>query len=130
MSVIDASSMIDLLLDIAPAADEIRRHLLSDGSFSAPALLDAEVGQVLRRYVLRNEISQGRAEAALTDFLDLAIHRYPHAVLMRRAFELRHNLTFYDALYVALAQALDEPLLTGDRALETLCEPGFRVIVV
>jgi predicted nucleic acid-binding protein len=73
----------------------------------------------LRRYVCSASISAERAAEALADFLDLPLTRYPHFVLLPRVWQVPHNLTAYDAAYLALAEALDAPLLTRDRALAT-----------
>jgi predicted nucleic acid-binding protein len=83
----------------------------------APHLIDIEVAQVLRRYAATGQIEPGRCSDALIDLSDVPLHRYPHDVLLPRVWELRHNLTAYDAVYVALAEALDAPLLTRDRLL-------------
>lgn len=83
----------------------------------APHLLDLEIAQVLRRYVRAASISADRGSEALSDFLDLPLTRYPHFVLLTRVWQMRHNLTAYDAAYLALAEALDAPLITRDRAL-------------
>lgn len=84
----------------------------------APHLLDVEVAQVLRRYERPREISAKRGAEALEDLADLAIFQYPHVFLLPCIWELRHNLTDYDAAYLALAEALDAPHLTRARALK------------
>lgn len=122
MIVLDASAAIDLLLDRPPFAEELGRRLGT--GVAAPHLLDAEVGQVLRRFVSKGELSVERARDALTDLSDLRLVRYPHAPLAQRAFDLRDNLTFCDALYVALAEGLDAPLVTLDARLAEA--PGHR----
>lgn len=127
MIVLDASVVVDLLLGVSPAAGTIERRMLEDGASCAPQLLDAEVGQVLRRFVLRGDLSVRRAREALDDLLDLPLTRHPHAPLVERAFDLHRNVSFYDALYLSLAEALDAPLLTRDRALATV--PGVQVSV-
>ena len=71
----------------------------------------------MRRYVRSASISAERAAEALADFLDLPLTRYPPFVLLPRVWQMRHNLTAYGAAYLALAEALDAPLLTRDRAL-------------
>jgi predicted nucleic acid-binding protein len=71
----------------------------------------------LRRYVRSASISAGRGTEALSDFLDLPLTRYPHFALLTRVWQMRNNLTAYDAAYLALAEALDAPLITRDRAL-------------
>jgi predicted nucleic acid-binding protein len=129
MIVLDASVVVDLLLDRPPAAAEIRARIMADPDIpAAPALLDAEVGQVLRRFVLAGVMTVERAAGALDDLFDLSLHRYPLTQLIHRAFELRDNTTFYDALYLTLAEALRAPLLTRDAALATV--PGHRARVV
>ena len=83
----------------------------------APHLIDLQIAQVLRRYVHSASISPDRGAEALTDFLDLPLTRYPHFALLTRVWQMRKNLTAYDAAYLALAEALDAPLITRDRAL-------------
>jgi len=115
--VLDASAVLEVLLNRA-SAEGILARILSEGeSLHAPHLLDVEVLQVLRRYSLAREIDPERGEEALQDFLDFPVQRYPHEPLLSRSWELRHNLTAYDAVYVALAEALKAPLLTRDRRL-------------
>ena len=83
----------------------------------APHLIDLEIAQVLRRYVRSAVISAERGAEALTDLVDFPLTRYPHFVLLTRIWQMRHGLTAYDAAYLALAEALDAPLITRDRAL-------------
>lgn len=92
----------------------------SGETLHAPHLLDVEVAQVLRRYVRSKDILPERGAEALADLASLPINRYPHFVLLPRIWQLRHNLTAYDAAYVALAEALDATLVTRDRALKSL----------
>jgi predicted nucleic acid-binding protein len=80
-------------------------------------LIDIEVAQVLRRYALTGQIAVERCQEALADMADLPLTRYPHDFLFPRIWELRDNLTAYDAAYVALAEALDSPLLTRDQRI-------------
>ncbi|MCZ6451792.1 MAG: type II toxin-antitoxin system VapC family toxin, partial [Deltaproteobacteria bacterium] len=80
-------------------------------------MLDLEIAQVLRRYTLSGEMDAERSEQALGDLVDLPLNRYPHDVFLLRIWTLRRNLTAYDAAYVALAEALDAPLITRDAAL-------------
>jgi len=126
--VLDASAAVDLLLDVPPHGDAVARRLAAepDGA-AAPHLFDAEVGQVLRRFVLAGSVGADRAAAALEDLADLPLERFPHGPLLGRAFALRENATVYDALYLALAEALGAPLVTRDGALASV--PGVRARV-
>jgi predicted nucleic acid-binding protein len=89
----------------------------AEKTLHAAHLLDVEVAHVLRRYALAGDVSAKQGSEALEDLEDLSLRRYPHDVLLPRVWELRANLTAYDAVYVALAEALDAPLLTRDRRL-------------
>lgn len=92
----------------------------------APHLVDLEIAQVLRRYVRSGVISAERGAEALSDLVDFPLTRYPHFVLLTSIWEMRHDLTAYDAAYLALAEALDGRLITRDRAL---ARAGGRVRV-
>lgn len=117
MSVVDASAALEVLLR-TPAAAAIETRLFANGqTLYAPHLIDLEVAQVLRRYASTGQITADRGRTALADFADFPIRRYPHDVLLPRIWELRHNLTAYDAAYVALAEALGTSLLTRDERL-------------
>jgi len=93
----------------------------------APYLLDVEVLQVIRRYSLRKLISEVRARQAIEDYNDLLVRRYPHTPLISRIWELKANLSAYDAAYVALSEALSAPLLTCDTRLANT--PGHHALV-
>ena len=118
MIVVDASALLEVLLR-TPAADAVERRLFASRgeTMHAPHLVDVEIAQVLRRYAAAGEVDGARGRAALADLADLPLRRYPHALLLTRAWDLRHNFTAYDAVYVALAEALDAPLVTRDRRL-------------
>jgi predicted nucleic acid-binding protein len=117
MIVVDASALLEALLR-TPAAAAVERRLFEAGeTLHAPHLLDVEVAQVVRRYAATGEIEPDRGRAALADLADFPLRRYPHGFLLDRVWELRHNLTAYDAVYVALAEALGAPLLTRDQGL-------------
>ena len=124
MIVVDASAIIDVLLR-TPVALAVEDRLFASGeTLLAPQLIDLEVAQVLRRYAATGEIAAERAGVALADFMDFPMARYPHSDLLPRIWELRANLTAYDAAYVALAEAFETPLLTRDRKLASV--PGHR----
>jgi predicted nucleic acid-binding protein len=128
--VVDASAVLELLLN-RPAAPALRRRLLHSGELlHAPHLIDVEVLQVIRRYLLAGSLDEKRAKEAMRDHLDLPLERYPHDVLFSRIWELRANLTAYDAAYVALAEALDATLVTADLRLAKSVPRGVRVEVV
>ncbi len=97
---------------------------------SAPHLIDLEVAQVLRRYTLSGDLGPDRAAEALQDFLDLPIERYPHDLFLTRIWQMRHNVTAYDAAYIALAEALDAVLLTTDARLAAAGGHEAKVEVV
>jgi predicted nucleic acid-binding protein len=116
MIVIDCSAIVDALT-AAEDADRLRNRMAGD-DLHAPALLDFEVVAALRGLALGGHLTSARAEDALTDFEDLGIERWPSSdSLRRRAFQLRHNIPAYDAAYIALAEALDCPMLTRDHRL-------------
>ena len=117
MIVVDCSVLLDVLLRTPAAAVAESRLFVTGETFHAPHLLDVEVAQVVRRYAANGEIDAERGRLALIDLADFPIQRYPHDFLLPRIWELRNNLTAYDAAYVALAEALDAPLLTRDRRL-------------
>jgi predicted nucleic acid-binding protein len=113
--VVDASAVLEALLR-TPSAKTVEDRLFAPGeTLHAPHLLDVEVAQVIRRYAANGEIDGERGRVALADLADLPLRRYPHDFLLPRIWDLRNNLTAYDAAYVALAEALDAPLLTRDR---------------
>jgi predicted nucleic acid-binding protein len=127
MIVVDASAVFETLLR-RPNAEAVERRLFDPSeTLHAPYLLDVEVAQVLRRYAAIGEIDDERGRMALADLADFPLSRYPHEFLLPRIWDLRQNLTAYDAVYVALAEALDAPLLTCDRRLTTA--PGHRARV-
>ena len=93
----------------------LSRRLFARGqTLHAPHLLDLEVAQVLRRFCARGELTVTRAGEALADLLDFPLTRYPHDLFLERIWQLRENLTVYDAAYVALAEALSATLVTRD----------------
>lgn len=116
MIVVDTSAVLDALTG-QPAKPELLSRLADDGDLHAPHLIDVEVVHALRRLVRARQLTDGRAEEARDDFADLVITRYPHPPLADRMWQLRHDLTAYDAAFVALAEALAVPLITSDSGL-------------
>ncbi len=119
MTVIDASVVFSALAR-AEHADWAEKHLSVAGggrSLWAPHLIDVEVGHALRRTVAAQTLGEDRAAAALGKLSELPLRRIVHTGLLDRAWQLRHRLTFYDGIYVALAEVLDVPLITLDRRL-------------
>jgi predicted nucleic acid-binding protein len=125
--VIDASALLEFLLQ-TPTGTRVEARLFRDyDEFHVPHLLDVEIAQALRRLVRTGELSADRAAAAIGDLSDLDLHRHAHLDLVTRAWTLRANVTAYDAIYIALAEALGAPLLTCDAALAGA--PGLRADV-
>jgi predicted nucleic acid-binding protein len=124
VQVVDASVLVEYLTDGAHGEASRRQIGARPGWLWAPYLVDAEVGHALRGGVRAGQISARRAHGALADLLEMRLQRVAHHALVDRAWELRENLSFYDGLYVALAEALDAPLLTFDARLAKA--PGVR----
>lgn len=116
MLVVDTSAVLEALAARNPAPGLIER-LTDDGDLNAPHLIDVEVLHALRGMTIRSEITAERAADARSDFAALALVRYPHAPLADRIWKLRHNLSAYDAAFVALAELLAVPLITCDARL-------------
>lgn len=130
MIVVDASALVEVLLQ-KPAAAILRARLFSAGqSLHAPHLINIEVAQVIRRHVMNGEADAARGLLALNYLPMMRITLYPHGPLLARAWALRHNLTAYDAAYVALAEMLDAPLITLDRRLANAAGHDVRVDLV
>ncbi|MDQ3380033.1 MAG: type II toxin-antitoxin system VapC family toxin [Actinomycetota bacterium] len=116
MIVVDASAIVESVV-LERHIPELSDRLTNDGDLHAPHLVDVEVLHALRRLVASGALSSDRASDARVDAANLLIMRYPHLDLLERAWELRDNLTVYDAVYVALAELLDAPLVTCDARL-------------
>jgi predicted nucleic acid-binding protein len=122
--VVDASALLEFLLQ-TPLGTRVEARLFRDeDECHSPHLVDVEVTQGLRRLVRAGEVSSDRAAEAIADLADLDLHRHSHLDLLIRAWKLRENITAYDAMYVALAEALDAPIVTCDATLGKA--PGHR----
>lgn len=130
MIVVDASALLEFLLQ-TPIGRRAEARLLRDGDeFHAPHLVDVEVVQGLRRLVRMGEISSGRADEAIADLTDLDLHRHGHLDLLGRAWKLRDNISAYDAMYVVLAEAIEAPIVTCDRPLSSATGHRVRIEVI
>lgn len=129
MIVPDASAILELRLRLRGrgAAAVEARLFAADETWHAPHLDDLEVVQVLRRYAAEGELDAERGRQAVEDLGNLPLTRYPHEPFLPRIWELRHNVTAFDAAYLALAEVLPAPLLTCD--LRLAAAPGHRVRV-
>lgn len=126
--VCDASAIVTVLLDSGDGGDWLARRLAA-AEVCAPALLPFECANVIRRHELAGLISSDQAAQAHADLLDLPVDLFPYEVLAQRVWQLRGNLTSYDAAYVALAEALDAPLITLDRRIASAPGIACRVEV-
>ena len=124
MIVLDASALLEFLLQ-TPLGARVEARLFRDkDELHSPHLVDVEVTQGLRRLARMGEISTDRAAEAIADLAGLDLHRHAHLDLLTRAWKLRENITAYDAMYVALAEALDATVVTCDAPLAKA--PGHR----
>jgi predicted nucleic acid-binding protein len=122
--VLDASAVLELLLG-TPLGRQVAERVADPAlGLHAPHLIDVELAQALRRYVRGGEVDDESAALALEDLRALDMERHAHEPLLARVWELRENLTAYDAVYVALAEALDAGLLTCDGRIARA--PGMR----
>lgn len=123
MIVVDASALLEFLLQ-TPLGVRVEARLRDEDELHAPHLADVEVCQGLRRLVRAGEVSSARAAEAVDDLANLDLQRHAHTDFVDRAWKLRDNLTAYDAMYVALAEAIDAPIVTCDAPLTK--SPGHR----
>ena len=129
MLVVDASVLAVALLDDGPDGDHLRARLRSE-DLAAPSLIDLEVVSVWRRLAQGGQLDARRVALALDDLRALPLQRADHGALLMRCWELQENLTVDDASYVALAEALQATLLTGDRRLARAPGPTCPIEVV
>jgi predicted nucleic acid-binding protein len=127
LTVVDASAVLEVLLRTDRGRRLEDRLLAAGESLHAPHLLDLEVAQVLRRFAAAGELRAERGREALADLEDLPLHRYPHDFLLARIWDLRRNVTAYDAAYLVLAETLVAPLVTCDARLASV--PGHTARV-
>jgi predicted nucleic acid-binding protein len=127
--VVDASVVVTALADDGPDGDRARLRLRGE-RLAAPHLIDIEVTSAWRRLVSLGELDDRRAQLAMSDLLALRVGRVPHGPLLRRCWELRENLTIYDAAYVALAETIDVTLLTLDSRITKAPGPRCHVEVL
>jgi len=130
MIVLDASAVVEWLLRTPTGSRVAHRILAGEEEAHAPHLLKLEVAQVLRRPDIVRLMTPSRALEVVEDLLNLRVVHYPHEPFLRRVWELRHNLTAYDAAYVALAESLDAPLLTCDTRLAASPGHSARIELV
>lgn len=130
MIVVDASVLANALADDGPDGTLARRELRAAGDFTAPDLIDVETLAVLRKQWLRGAVSDERLDVAVTHLTQLDFERVPARRLVRRAAELRANVSAYDACYVALSEALGCELLTADRRLAAASGPRCVIRVI
>lgn len=130
MIVVDASVLANALADDGPDGASARSRLTDTVGLAAPDLVDVETVAVLRKRWISGDLSDQRFSEAIDDLEELALDRYPTLPLMRRTFELRANVTAYDAVYVALAERLGCTLVTADRRLAAAPSISCSVDVV
>ena len=124
MIVIDASVVANVVGDDGPAGRSARARVAAAAQWSAPDLVDVETVSVLRKRWRAGDLTARRFRSAVVDLLSLPIARFPTGPLMVRAYELRSNVTPYDATYIALAEGLSCPLVSADARIARA--PGIR----
>ena len=130
MIVVDASVLANVVGDDGPAGAAARARLAASGDGSIPDLADVETVSVLRKRWIAGSLTARRFRDAVDDLLAIPLTRYPTGPLMVRAYELRANVTSYDASYVAVAEALGCVLVTGDGKLARASGPLCRIEVL
>jgi predicted nucleic acid-binding protein len=128
--VVDASAVLEFLRQTGVGARVEDRLFRDEDELHAPHLLDVEVVQGLRRLVRAGEVRSGRADEAIADLADLDLHRHAHVDLLARAWKLRDNISAYDAMYVALAEAIEATVVTCDSPLAKAPGHHARIEVI
>jgi predicted nucleic acid-binding protein len=126
MLVVDASCLCEVLTG-SPGAEAVRRRLAADADHAAPHIVDVEVFGVIRQELMLGKLDQTAAELAIDDMRSWPGERFGHRFLLSRMWELRDTVRGWDALYVALAEALDATLVTTDRRLAAAAGPTCRI---
>ena len=127
MIVLDASAVVDWLLQ-TPAGQRVEQRIYArNDTLHTVHLLDVEFAQVLRRLVREGTLARKRAEEAMEDLIAVRVTRYAPVVLLDRIWQLRQNLSAYDAAYVALAEELKAPLITRDQKIAAA--PGHSATI-
>jgi len=129
MLIVDAGALCEVLLD-GPYGGEVGARLANDPDLAAPHVIDVEAFGVIRRTARLGLIDDSEARRAVDDLADWPAARYGHRLLLGRAFELRENVRGWDAMYVALAEVLDSPLLTTDGRLDRASGPRCTIELV
>lgn len=129
MLVLDAGCLFDLICG-TPRAERLIEYVRFDDDQLAPHLIDAEVLGVIRKQYELGQLDETAAGQAVRDLRDWPGDRVSHRPLLDRAWELRHSVRGYDALYVALAEALDAPLLTTDARLARANGPRCEIVTI
>lgn len=130
MFVLDASAAVDLLLETQAGAQWRDRVMDPGQSLHAPHLIDIEILSALRRWAARGELTPDAARQAAMRLSAMRIVRYGHLLLLPRVWELRLNVTTYDAAYLALAETLGAPLLTSDTRLSRSHGHNARIVLL
>ena len=128
--VLDASGAIELLLNTAAGKRLSARLADESEAVHVPHLIDMEIAQVLRRYVRHGMLPERTGALALERWRSLDVERYSHEPFLGRVWQLRDNLTAYDAVYIALAEALSTVLVTGDRKLVGALRVGVAIELI
>ncbi len=128
MIVLDASAAVAVLLNLGAGATRLRERMeQEDDGLHVPHLFEIEVLNALRHHALRHGLSERRGLELLEDLTTMSVSRYAHTAMLPRIWELRANVSTYDAAYIALAETLEAPLVTRDARLARA--PGIRAEV-